>query len=178
MTLNLSKIILGGGCFWCTEGVFQLVRGVEKVVSGYTGGATLNPTYMQVCSGQTGHAEVIEVSFNPEVISLTELLDIFFHLHNPTTLNKQGADAGTQYRSAVYYLDDAQLPIIRQALEAAQADFPDKIVTEVTKLNIFYPAENYHQNYFKNHPEQGYCQLVINPKISKLKQKYISKIQD
>ena len=178
MTLNLSKIILGGGCFWCTEGVFQLVRGVEKVVSGYTGGATLNPTYMQVCSGQTGHAEVIEVSFNPEVISLTELLDIFFHLHNPTTLNKQGADAGTQYRSAVYYLDDAQLPIIQQALEAAQADFPDKIVTEVTKLNIFYPAENYHQNYFKNHPEQGYCQLVINPKISKLKQKYISKIQD
>ena len=178
MTLNLSKIILGGGCFWCTEGVFQLVRGVEKVVSGYTGGATLNPTYMQVCSGQTGHAEVIEVSFNPEVICLTELLDIFFHLHNPTTLNKQGADAGTQYRSAVYYLDDAQLPIIQQALEAAQADFPDKIVTEVTKLNIFYPAENYHQNYFKNHPEQGYCQLVINPKISKLKQKYISKIQD
>ena len=176
MTLNLSKIILGGGCFWCTEGVFQLVRGVEKVVSGYTGGATLNPTYMQVCSGQTGHAEVIEVSFNPEVISLTELLDIFFHLHNPTTLNKQGADAGTQYRSAVYYLDDAQLPIIQQALEAAQADFPDKIVTEVTKLNIFYPAENYHQNYFKNHPEQGYCQLVINPKISKLKQKYISKL--
>ena len=178
MTLNLSKIILGGGCFWCTEGVFQLVRGVEKVVSGYAGGATLNPNYMQVCSGQTGHAEVIEVSFNPEVISLTELLDIFFHLHNPTTLNKQGADAGTQYRSAVYYLDDAQLPIIQQALEAAQADFPDKIVTEVTKLNIFYPAENYHQNYFKNHPEQGYCQLVINPKISKLKQKYISKIQD
>ena len=95
MTLNLSKIILGGGCFWCTEGVFQLVRGVEKVVSGYAGGATLNPTYMQVCSGQTGHAEVIEVSFNSEVISLTELLDIFFHLHNPTTLNKQGADAGT-----------------------------------------------------------------------------------
>ena len=133
---------------------------------------------MQVCSGQTGHAEVIEVSFNPEVISLTELLDIFFHLHNPTTLNKQGADAGTQYRSAVYYFDDAQLPIIQQAMEAAQASWPDKIVTEVAKLNIFYPAENYHQNYFKSHPEQGYCQLVINPKISKLKQKYISKIQD
>ncbi len=173
---ELRKIVLGGGCFWCIEGVFQLVKGVEKVVSGYTGGELVNPSYTAVCSGKTGHAEVVEISYNPKVITLDEILDIFFHLHDPTTLNRQGADVGTQYRSAVYYLDEQDAEIIERVLQSSQADWQDKIVTEVAKLDVFYPAESYHQNYFNNHPEQGYCQLVINPKITKLKQKYLTKV--
>lgn len=172
----LSKIILGGGCFWCIEGVFQLVNGIEKVVSGYAGGQVVNPTYEAVCAGKTGHAEVVEISFDEKVIKLEEILDIFFHLHNPTTLNRQGADVGTQYRSVVYYTNKTQLPIIEEVLHASQADWPDHIVTEVSKLDVFYEAEAYHQNYFKNHPEQGYCQAVINPKIAKLRQKYFTKL--
>jgi len=176
--MNSETIILGGGCFWCMEGVFQLVKGVEKVVSGYAGGQVLNPTYQQVCSGETGHAEVVQITYNPNIIKLEEILDIFFHLHDPTTLNKQGADVGTQYRSVVYYEDENQLPVIEKVMEESQKDWYDRIVTQVEKLDIFYPAEDYHQNYFKNNPDQGYCQLVINPKIAKLKQKYLVKLVD
>jgi methionine-S-sulfoxide reductase len=173
---GLKTIVLGGGCFWCIEGIFQLVKGIEKVVSGYSGGEVANPTYEAVCTGKTGHAEVVEITYNSKVISLTEILDIFFHLHDPTTLNRQGNDVGTQYRSAIYYLNNEDLPIIEKVLEVSQDDWKDKIVTEVSKLSIFYPAEKYHQNFFKNNPEQGYCQLVINPKIAKLRQKYFSKL--
>lgn len=176
--MNSETIILGGGCFWCMEGVFQLVKGVEKVVSGYAGGQVLNPTYQQVCSVETGHAEVVQITYNPNIIKLEEILDIFFHLHDPTTLNKQGADVGTQYRSVVYYEDENQLPVIEKVMEESQKDWYDRIVTQVEKLDIFYPAEDYHQNYFKNNPDQGYCQLVINPKIAKLKQKYLVKLVD
>lgn len=176
--MNSETIILGGGCFWCMEGVFQLVKGVEKVVSGYAGGQASNPTYQQVCSGETGHAEVVQITYNPSIIKLEEILDIFFHLHDPTTLNKQGADVGTQYRSVVYYEDENQLPVIEKVMEESQKDWYDRIVTQVEKLDIFYPAEDYHQNYFKNNPDQGYCQLVINPKIAKLKQKYLVKLVD
>lgn len=176
--MNSETIILGGGCFWCMEGVFQLVKGVEKVVSGYAGGQVANPTYQQVCSGETGHAEVVQITYNPNIIKLEEILDIFFHLHDPTTLNKQGADVGTQYRSVVYYEDENQLPVIEKVMEESQKDWYDRIVTQVEKLDKFYPAEDYHQNYFKNNPDQGYCQLVINPKIAKLKQKYLVKLVD
>jgi methionine-S-sulfoxide reductase len=174
--MNSETIILGGGCFWCMEGVFQLVKGVEKVVSGYAGGQVVNPTYQQVCSGETGHAEVVQITYNPNIIKLEEILDIFFHLHDPTTLNKQGNDVGSQYRSVVYYEDENQLPVIEKVMEESQKDWYDRIVTQVEKLDIFYPAEDYHQNYFKNNPDQGYCQLVINPKIAKLKQKYLVKL--
>ena len=176
--MNSETIILGGGFFWCMEGVFQLMKGVEKVVSGYAGGQVINPTYQQICTGNTGHAEVVQISYNPNIIKLEEILDIFFHLHDPTTLNKQGADVGTQYRSVVYYEDENQLPVIEKVMEESQKDWYDRIVTQVEKLDIFYPAEDYHQNYFKNNPDQGYCQLVINPKIAKLKQKYLVKLVD
>jgi len=176
--MNSETIILGGGCFWCMEGVFQLVKGVEKVVSGYAGGEVSNPTYQQVCSGETGHAEVVKITYNPNIIKLEEILDIFFHLHDPTTLNKQGADVGTQYRSVVYYEDEGQVAVIENVMEESQKDWYDRIVTQVEKLDVFYPAEDYHQNYYRNNPDQGYCQLVINPKIAKLKQKYLVKLAD
>jgi methionine-S-sulfoxide reductase len=174
----LESILLGGGCFWCTEAVFQRVTGVEKVVSGYAGGSSDNPTYEQVCSGTTGHAEVVEVTFNPDQIKLAEILDIFFHLHNPTTLNQQGADKGTQYRSVIFYSFEKQKQIAEYVRNQAQVDFLDPIVTEITPLSVFYPAEDYHQNYFNQHSTQGYCQVVINPKVAKLKEKYFAKVKE
>ncbi len=163
--------IIGGGCFWCTEAVLERVPGVLKSVSGYAGGKTDNPTYEDVCTGRTGHAEVIQVEFDPAVVTYDKILEVFFEAHDPTTLNRQGADEGTQYRSVIFYHDEAQHVAAVRAKLAAQAHWPDPIVTEIVPLTKFYPAEKYHQDYFKNNPTQGYCSFVIRPKVKKLEQK-------
>lgn len=169
---------LGGGCFWCVEAVFQQIKGVEQVVSGYSGGTVPGtPTYREVCSGLTGHAEVVQVTFDASVISFEEILIIFFTSHDPTTLNRQGADQGTQYRSVIYYHNEAQKNIAEQVIENAQKYFDDKIVTEVSPLEKFFEAENYHQDYYKNNPDQGYCSVVISPKLSKLRQMHADKLK-
>jgi len=162
---------VGGGCFWCTEAVIERLPGVKKVVSGYAGGQTANPTYEEVCTGTTGHAEVIQIEFDPAVISYDKILEVFFEAHDPTTLNRQGADEGTQYRSVIFYHNDAQQKAAARAKIAAQALWPDPIVTEVSPLTRFYVAEKYHQDYFRNNPNQGYCTFVIKPKMKKLEQK-------
>jgi methionine-S-sulfoxide reductase len=178
MTQNNNSIILAGGCFWCLEAVFQQIKGVTKVVSGYSGGQIPNPTYEQVCTGKSGHAEVVEVTFDAGIISLLEILEIFWHLHDPTTLNRQGNDTGTQYRSAIYYKTQEEYDIIQESIKRLMDSqvYQDKIVTEISPLEVFYPAEEYHQNYFNTHPNQGYCQLVINPKVSKLRKLYFNKL--
>ena len=163
---------LGGGCFWCLEAVFDEVQGVTDVVSGYAGGAAANPTYEQVCSGRTGHAEVVQVRFDPKRIAYRELLELFFSIHDPTTLNRQGADAGTQYRSVIFYHDDEQKRVAEQLireLESAKT-FHKPIVTQIAPFHGFYPAEEYHQEYFKRNPFQGYCQVIIAPKMAKFRQ--------
>ncbi|HWA26288.1 MAG TPA: peptide-methionine (S)-S-oxide reductase MsrA [Lacunisphaera sp.] len=162
---------LGGGCFWCTEAVLERLPGVTKVVSGYAGGKVANPTYEQVCTGATGHAEVIQVTFDPTVVTYEKLLEVFFAAHDPTSLNRQGADEGTQYRSVIFYHDAEQQKLALHAKEAAQAHYDDPIVTEIAPLTNFYPAEKYHQDYYKNNPNQGYCAYVIRPKVTKLQQK-------
>ncbi len=171
---------LAGGCFWCLEAVFEQAIGVEKVVSGYANGRIVNPTYEQVCEGNTGHAEVVQVTFDPSVISYGDMLDIFFAIHDPTTLNRQGADVGTQYRSAIFTHDDAQLAAARakvDELNAAQIwDRP--IVTQIEPLDRFYPAEAYHQGYYQTHPQQGYCQAVISPKVAKFRSKFAKWLRD
>lgn len=171
-----DTIVLGGGCFWCTEAVMKPLRGVERVVSGYANGHVKNPTYREVCSGRTGHNEVVQVTYDPEVVSLDDLLGVFFATHDPTTLNRQGADRGTQYRSGVYYSSDAQ----RETAEAVMAEvapaFDDPIVTEVVPLESFYPAEDYHQDYFERNPAQPYCAAVIAPKVAKLRSRYLDKL--
>ena len=170
---------LGGGCFWCVEAVLLPLQGVEKVVSGYTGGSVPNPTYEMICTGRTGHAEVVQVTFDPAVLSFHDLLEIFFATHDPTTLNRQGHDVGTQYRSAIFYHSPEQKQIAEATigeLNAAQV-FPGPIVTEVTPLGTFYPAEGYHQNYFALHPQQSYCQAVISPKVAKLRQKFAARLK-
>jgi len=169
--MSIEKITLGGGCFWCIEAALQMLQGVESVVSGYAGGTTENPTYQAVCSGTTGHAEVVEVGFDNEVISLTSLLEVFFTIHNPTTLNRQGADAGTQYRSVIFFHNAEQQREAARIIEELEKEkvWSDPIVTEVLPMPAFYPAESYHQNYFKNNPGQGYCQVVISPKLAKLR---------
>lgn len=161
----------GGGCFWCTEAVFELLPGVKKVVSGYAGGHVANPTYKQICTGETGHAEVIRIEFDPAVVSYGRLVEVFFEAHDPTTLNRQGADEGTQYRSVIFYEGEAQKAAAEQGKAAAQAHFDDPIVTEISPLPKFYPAEDYHQDYFRNNPSQGYCAFVIRPKVTKLQKK-------
>ena len=164
-----KKATFGGGCFWCTEAVFQNVKGVVKSVSGYMGGAVKNPTYEQVCSGNTGHAEVIEVEYDPAVISYNELLLIFFKTHNPTTLNRQGNDSGTQYRSVIFFKDEEQKAEAEAMIKQLDAEgiFDQKIVTQVTPAETFYKAEGYHQNYFNNNSNQPYCAFVIQPKLNK-----------
>lgn len=161
----------GGGCFWCTEAVFELLPGVKAVVSGYAGGEVANPSYEAICTGTTGHAEVIQIEFDPAVVSYKRLVEVFFEAHDPTTLNRQGADEGTQYRSVIFYHDEAQHQAAVEGKVAAQAQFDDPIVTEIGALAKFYPAEKYHQDYFRNNPSQGYCTFVIRPKVTKLKQK-------
>jgi peptide-methionine (S)-S-oxide reductase len=167
---------LGGGCFWCTEAVFQQIRGVMKVESGYTGGANEYPTYEQICTGNTGHAEVVRLSFDPAVISYKELLEIFFTIHDPTTLNRQGNDAGTQYRSVIYFHDAEQQAIAQQVIQQMAAVWDDPIVTELSAAPVFYIAEDYHQNYFRQHPQQGYCAVVVAPKVAKARKLFASKL--
>ena len=169
---GIEVTTLGGGCFWCLEAVFDEVQGVTDVVSGYAGGAAANPTYEQVCSGRTGHAEVVQVRFDPKRIAYRELLELFFSIHDPTTLNRQGADAGTQYRSVIFYHDDEQKRVAEQLireLESAKT-FHKPIVTQIAPFHGFYPAEEYHQEYFKRNPYQGYCQVIIAPKMAKFRQ--------
>lgn len=162
-------LVLGGGCFWCTEAAYELLPGVKSVVSGYAGGAKSQPTYDEVCSGETGHAEVIRIEFDPAATSLETLLDFFWQVHDPTTLNRQGADVGSQYRSVIYFADDAQKSAAEASLAKANPAWGGRIVTEVKPLPTFYPAETYHQDYFKKNPNAGYCRVVIKPKIDKLK---------
>jgi peptide-methionine (S)-S-oxide reductase len=174
-----DSIILAGGCFWCLEAIFKRLQGVTSVISGYTGGTVANPSYTEVCSGSTGHAEAVQITYDTTNISLQELLDIFWKFHDPTTLNQQGADMGTQYRSAIFYSNEQQRQIAfdsKHDLEQS-AMYPDPIVTEITKLDIFYPAEQKHQNYYDQNKNQGYCRLVIDPKIEKLFKDYNDKLQ-
>jgi peptide-methionine (S)-S-oxide reductase len=161
----------GGGCFWCVEAVFQRLDGVKKVVSGYAGGKTENPTYKQICAGDTGHAEVIQIEFDPKKISYSDLLDLFWLAHDPTTLNRQGADRGTQYRSIILYHDERQKQLAEASKKNAAGQFRDPIVTEITALTKFYKAEDYHQNYYNDNPNAPYCQFVIRPKLDKLLKK-------
>ncbi len=173
-----DSIVLGGGCFWCVEAVMVPLRGVERVVSGYAQGHIANPTYREVCSGRTGHNEVVEVTYDPGTISLHDLLTVFLTTHDPTTLNRQGADRGTQYRSGIYVTSDAQREVAGQVVAeiTEQGIYSDPIVTEIEPLDTFYPAEETHQDYFARNPAQPYCQAVIAPKVSKLRTLYLDKL--
>ena len=178
--LSLEKATFGGGCFWCTEAIYERVKGVHKVVSGYAGGSVKNPTYKQVCDGTTGHAEVIQISYDPKVISYDEMLEIFFKTHDPTTLNRQGADVGTQYRSAVFYHNDEQkkkAEYYKTELDKSGA-WDNPIVTEISPLNNYYPAEDYHQDYYENNSNQGYCSFVIGPKVEKFEKVFKKKLKE
>ena len=179
MSKTMETATLGGGCFWCVEAIYQDVIGVHQVVSGYAGGAVENPTYEQVCSGTTGHAEVVQIVFDPTVISFEEILFIFWRTHDPTTLNRQGNDVGTQYRSVIYYHDEQQKSIAEQSMAETEASdlWGDPIVTEVAPLPIFYEGEAYHQNYFVENPYQPYCIFVINPKVQKFRKSFRNKLR-
>ncbi|MCH6560163.1 peptide-methionine (S)-S-oxide reductase MsrA [candidate division KSB1 bacterium] len=180
MSEELETITLGAGCFWCIEAVFQNLKGVQSVVSGYTGGQVENPTYEQICTGTTGHAEVAQIIFDPAVISFEDLLYVFWRTHDPTTLNRQGADVGTQYRSAIFYDSEEQKEIAEKSKAKTDASdlWPEPIVTEISQLDKFYNAEEYHQDYYKLNPNQPYCRLVIDPKIRKLKKEFSNKLKD
>ena len=174
MSDHVEVATLGAGCFWCVEAVFQDVKGVHKVESGYTGGHVENPTYKQICTGTTGHAEVAQITFDPSVISFDDILMIFWNTHDPTTLNRQGNDAGTQYRSAIFYHNEKQKEIAEKSKAETEASdlWPNPIVTEITPLDVYYPAEDYHQNYFNNNPYQPYCMMVVNPKVQKFRKSF------
>ena len=174
---NDKKVTFGGGCFWCTEAIFQQLKGVKKVESGYSGGKIDNPTYRQVCSGLTGHAEVIELTYDPREISFEELVKIHLTTHDPTTLNRQGADRGTQYRSVVFYRNEAERLAAAKVIEEVQTAFDQPIVTELAEFDQFYRAEEYHQNYYASNPNKAYCQTVINPKLKKFRDLYTEKIE-
>lgn len=173
----MEKALLGGGCFWCVEAVYNRVIGVQSAISGYAGGARKNPTYEQICSGATGHAEVVEITYDPSTITYEEILEIFWEIHNPTTLNAQGADRGTQYRSVIYYYNEVQKAKALSSIVEAQKQWSDLIVTELSPAPEFYPAEGYHQNYYSEHPTQGYCYAVIGPKIEKFMKKFGDKVK-
>ncbi len=179
MPSNLEQATLAGGCFWCLEAAFQLLKGVERVESGYAGGHVSDPTYEQVCTGTTGHAEVVRVTFDPAVITYRDLLHVFFTVHDPTTLNRQGADVGTQYRSAVFYQSPAQRAtaeaVIVEVNASGACDAP--IVTEVVPFEAFYPAEEYHRDYYRRNPSQGYCQIVIAPKVAKVRKEFFDRLR-
>ncbi|OLC68947.1 MAG: peptide-methionine (S)-S-oxide reductase [Gemmatimonadetes bacterium 13_1_40CM_4_69_8] len=170
---------LAGGCFWCLEAVFQQLKGVTKVTSGYAGGTVPNPSYEAVCTGRTGHAEVVQIEFDPAGVSYRELLDVFFVIHDPTTLNRQGVDEGTQYRSAVFYHSPQQQQVAEAVIAELEAGkvWDDPIVTEVVPLDAFYPAEEYHRDYFRRNPGQSYCRAVIAPKVAKLRKHYFEKLK-
>jgi peptide-methionine (S)-S-oxide reductase len=177
---ELQVATFGAGCFWCTEAVFLNVKGVTKVVSGYEGGKVKNPSYRDVCTGETGHAEVTQIIYDPSKVSFEDLLEVFWNTHDPTTLNRQGADEGTQYRSAVFYHNDEQKKIAeayKKQLEASHV-YKNPIVTEITAASTFYPAEDYHQNYYALNANQGYCQYVIRPKVEKFKKQFASKLKN
>jgi len=177
MTTELAT--LAGGCFWCLEAVFEQLRGVTKVVSGYSGGQVPNPSYEAVCTGTTGHAEVVQVTFDPDELSYRDLLRVFFTLHDPTTLDRQGGDMGTQYRSAIFYHDDEQRRTAEEVVRELEAEhvFDDPIVTRIEPLQAFYPAEEYHREYYRRNPNQPYCRAVIAPKVAKLRSKYLEKLK-
>ncbi len=179
MSKNLEQIVFAGGCFWCTEAVFQQINGVEKVVSGYTGGTVKNPSYREICTGRTGHAEAIEITFDPLVVSTDTLLEVFFATHDPTTLNRQGNDKGTQYRSAIFYRTDVQKEKAETFIKLLSDNqvFENPIVTEVTPLDVFYNAEGDHQNYYNENTQQPYCQFIITPKVEKVKKFYSEKLK-
>lgn len=177
---NLEIILLGGGCFWCTEAVFQRLDGVTEVISGYAGGLVEKPTYRQICTGTTGHAEVIQVVYDPKIISLEALLEVFWVTHDPTTLNRQGADVGPQYRSAIFYLNDYQRVVAEQMKSELNKSgvFDSPIVTEITAFTNFYPAEDYHQDYYNQNGMQPYCQFVVRPKVDKLKKHFADRLRE
>lgn len=181
MSANGAKEIatLGGGCFWCLEAVFEQLHGVERVQSGYAGGTVPNPTYPQVCTGTTGHAEVVQITFDPAVLSFRDLLDVFFDIHDPTTLNRQGADIGTQYRSVIFYHSPEQKQIAEEKIVALNASgrWGAPLVTQVVPFEAFFRAEDYHQGYFRDNPGQGYCQIVVAPKVSKFRAHFASKLK-
>ena len=174
-----QKATIGGGCFWCLEAIYQDLQGVLHVESGYTGGQVPNPDYKLVCTGTTGHAEVVQITFDPEIITFEDILRIFFTIHDPTTLNRQGADIGTQYRSAIFFHNENQKVTAQMILSEIENSniWPNPIVTEISPLGEFYSAEDYHQNYFKNNPYQGYCQAVIAPKVAKFRKQYTDKLK-
>lgn len=177
---DTETAVFGAGCFWCVEAIYQRVNGVTDIESGYAGGHVQDPTYRQVTTGKTGHAEVIKLEYDPSVISFGELLEVFWHTHNPTTLNRQGADVGPQYRSAIFYLTEEQKEIAEKSLEKTDASdlWEDPIVTEITPLSNYSTAEDYHQNYFNNNPNAGYCSIVIAPKLAKFKKDFPHLLQD
>jgi peptide-methionine (S)-S-oxide reductase len=179
MEKKLETATLAAGCFWCIEAVLDDLKGVEDVVSGYSGGTTVDPTYREVCSGTTGHAEVAEIRFDPNEISFKELLQVFFAVHDPTTLNRQGNDVGTQYRSAIFYHNDEQRRIAEETVKEIDAEgiYDDPIVTEIVPFEKFYPAEDYHQEYFANNPTQPYCVAVVAPKVAKFRQNYVNRLK-
>jgi peptide-methionine (S)-S-oxide reductase len=176
-TITFETITLGGGCFWCLEAVYDEVQGVTDVVSGYAGGHTLNPTYKLVCSETTGHAEVVQIQFDPQQISTAEILGIFFSIHDPTTLNRQGNDVGSSYRSCIFTRNPAQQEAAQHAKQEAAALWERPIVTEIKPLETFYPAEDYHQEYFKQNPGQGYCMMVVAPKVAKFRKNWTNKLK-
>jgi peptide-methionine (S)-S-oxide reductase len=179
MSKKLETATFGGGCFWCVEAVYQDLKGVEQVVSGYSGGSVENPSYQAVCTGATGHAEVVQITYDPEIISYEELLYVFWRTHDPTTLNRQGADVGPQYRSVIFYHNDEQQAIAQKSKQETDASglWRNPIVTEISPLRNFYLAENYHQDYFRQNPYQPYCQMVIDPKVRKFKKEFQDKLK-
>jgi len=177
--MAIETTTLGGGCFWCLEAVYDQLKGVKAVESGYAGGHVQNPSYKAVCTGTTGHAEVVQVEFDNDVITFQDILNVFFTIHDPTTLNRQGNDIGTQYRSAIFYHSDEQKQIAEKTIKALNEDGPwsDPIVTEVVPVANYFPAEDYHQEYFENNPNQGYCRIIIAPKVAKFRQKYLAQLK-
>jgi peptide-methionine (S)-S-oxide reductase len=177
--MSAQVATLAGGCFWCLEAVFEQLKGVTKVMSGYSGGHVPNPSYEAVCSGTTGHAEVTQVTFDPDVVSFRDLLHVFFAIHDPTTLDRQGGDVGTQYRSAILYHDAEQRRTAEEVVRELEAEhvFDDPIVTQIEALKVFYPAEEYHREYYRRNPNQPYCRAVIAPKVAKLRSKYLEKLK-
>jgi len=175
----LETITLGGGCFWCLEAVFDQLEGIEDVVSGYAGGSIADPDYRMVCTGKTGHAEVVQLKFNPTHINIDEIFEVFFSIHDPTTLNRQGADIGTQYRSVIFYHNDEQKAAARKIISEIDLSkvWDTPLVTQLEPISIFYPAEEYHQNYFEKNPYQGYCQAVIAPKLGKFRSKFSHRLK-
>ncbi|MGD2157051.1 MAG: peptide-methionine (S)-S-oxide reductase MsrA [Anaerolineales bacterium] len=170
---------LGGGCFWCLEAIYEQIKGVEQVISGYSGGHISNPSYEQVCTGRTGHAEVVQIHYDPKVINYREMLEVFFSIHNPTTLNRQGTDVGPQYRSIILYHNEEQKDIAEQVIKELEYSeiWQDPIVTELEQLEVFYQAEDYHQEYYQRNPNQSYCQVVISPKVAKFRQRFLDKLK-